>query len=147
MEPSKQGHRAAAQGTQEPNPFPQDSAAAREWQQAHDTVEAHRAVGFDPRGHEPGIPSTCIRSPLHVCNCCASCRTECKSEIASEAGPKSLLERVGWAVVRLVTAAELAARTTGIDVLSPCLTCGSVLSAHGMADKKTWFCVVCGSLR
>jgi len=100
MTPAKQGHRAGAQGSTDPCPFPDGSDEAYVWTSARNAVNSFRAKGLDPNGHAPPPPHICPVNPRHVCNCCHNCTAECRREYVLEAGARTL-ENVKRRVLRL----------------------------------------------
>jgi len=97
MTPKQLGHRAAAWGDHRIAPaIPLPEANA--WIAAFDAVEAHRAKGLDPAGHQPRIPHLCTRDVSKVCNCCETCCTACWAEkfdgVSASGLVKSMLRNV-----------------------------------------------------
>ena len=96
MTAAQLGHRAASQGDYK-NPFdfktqPEEHDA---WIDAAKVVDAHRANGLDPAGHQPPPPHVCTRDQMKVCNCCSRCTTECWSEgLPALPTVKSLLKKL-----------------------------------------------------
>lgn len=139
----RRGHREAAQDQAPLNPYNLETEPAEynAWDVAAAEVVQRRLSGLDPGGHQPTMPSTCVRSALKVCNCCSSCRTECNAEgrpaQPSGGAPTNMLGRAAWALIRIAISLEKLA----FGFNASCGFCGSMIGR-----RKDGTCIVCGSL-